>query len=67
MELVSLHVFEKQFKKGDLEDTCLCVVNDLGKDDLELNFTHRTSYGESAGDSHGKFSSLAESMIEVLK
>ncbi len=67
MELVSLRVFEKEFKKGELVDTCLCVINDVGKDDLELNFTHRTSYGDSVGDSHGKFSSLADSMIKVLK
>lgn len=53
MELVNLRTFEREFKKGDLVDTCLCVVNDVGSSDLELNFTHRTSYGESEGDSHG--------------
>ena len=44
-------------------DTCLCVVNDVGSSDLDLNFTHRTSYGESEGDSHGKYSGLADGMI----
>lgn len=53
--MVSLRVFENEMKKGHLEDTCLCVINDVGSTDLELNFTHRTSYGESEGDSHGKY------------
>ena len=54
-------------RRGLLDDTCLCVVNDVGNSDLDLNFTHRTSYGDSIGDSHGNFEGLAQSMIELLK
>ena len=67
MELVTLKVFEKEFKKGELEESCLCLVGDVDSSDLDLNFTHRTSYGESEGDSHGKYGNLAEGMIKVLK
>ena len=66
MDIVNLKVFEKEYKKGELEDMCLCVINDVGSTE-ELNFTHRTSYGDSSGDEHGKYTKLAESMMEVLK
>ena len=59
MELVTLRVFESEMRRGLLDVTCLCVVNDVGNSDLDLNFTHRTSYGDSIGDSHGTFEGLA--------
>lgn len=65
LELCSLRQFLRGEKTDSYKQSFLVLVT---QDTLELNFTHRSSYGtQGEGDLHGEYENLAQDTLETLK